>query len=65
MKSARTRTARNYSQCDSLIGDKCGAHVPCWSRTPRRGGAENTSTSKIGEDQIFYTASAASRQKTP
>ena len=49
--------ARNYSQCDSLLlGDKCGAHT-----FPYIEGKNTTcqveheaSTSKIGEDQIFY-----------
>jgi len=49
--------ARNYSQCDSmLLGDTCGAHT-----FPYIDVANNTatveheaSTSKIGEDQIFY-----------
>ena len=49
--------ARNFSQCDSmLIGDQCGAHT-----FPYIEGGNTTSkieheatTSKIGEDQIFY-----------
>ncbi len=49
--------ARNYSQCDSLlIGDKCGAHTfPYIDVRNDSGQVEHeASTSKIGEDQIFY-----------
>jgi Fe-S cluster assembly protein SufB len=49
--------ARNYSQCDSLlIGDKCGAHTfPYLEIKNARAQVEHeASTSKIGEDQIFY-----------
>jgi Fe-S cluster assembly protein SufB len=49
--------ARNYSQCDSLlIGDKCGAHTFPYLEV-RNSTAQvehEASTSKIGEDQIFY-----------
>ena len=49
--------ARNYTQCDSLlIGDKCGAHtfpyIEVQNSTARM--EHEASTSKIGEDQIFY-----------
>jgi Fe-S cluster assembly protein SufB len=49
--------ARNYSQCDSLLlGDKCGAHtfpyIEVKNSTSRL--EHEASTSKIGEDQIFY-----------
>jgi Fe-S cluster assembly protein SufB len=49
--------ARNYSQCDSLlIGDRCGAHtfpyLDIQNSTARV--EHEASTSKIGEDQIFY-----------
>ncbi|MFL5574124.1 MAG: Fe-S cluster assembly protein SufB [Gemmatimonadaceae bacterium] len=49
--------ARNYSQCDSLlIGDECGAHtfpyLDIKSSTARV--EHEASTSRIGEDQIFY-----------
>jgi Fe-S cluster assembly protein SufB len=49
--------ARNYSQCDSLlIGDECGAHtfpyIEVKNNTAQMG--HEASTSKIGEDQIFY-----------
>jgi Fe-S cluster assembly protein SufB len=49
--------ARNYSQCDSLLlGDKCGAHTFPYLEV-RNSSAQvehEASTSKIGEDQIFY-----------
>src|SRR5687767_10331452 len=49
--------ARNYSQCDSLlVGDKCGAHtfpyIEVLNSTAQM--EHEASTSKIGEDQIFY-----------
>jgi Fe-S cluster assembly protein SufB len=53
----RARGARNYSQCDSLlIGDKCGAHTfPYLEIKNATAKVEHeASTSKIGEDQIFY-----------
>jgi len=49
--------ARNYSQCDSmLIGDRCGAHTfPYIEVRNRTAQVEHeATTSKIGEDQIFY-----------
>ncbi len=49
--------ARNYSQCDSmLIGDKCGAHTFPYLevKNPTAQIEHEASTSKIGEDQIFY-----------
>ena len=49
--------ARNYSQCDSmLIGDQCGAHTfPYLEVHNKTSQVEHeASTSKIGEDQIFY-----------
>ena len=49
--------ARNYSQCDSLlIGDKCGAHTFPYIdvRNPTSQVEHEASTSRIGEDQIFY-----------
>ena len=49
--------ARNFSQCDSLlIGDQCGAHTFPYIEV-RHPGAQlehEATTSKIGEDQIFY-----------
>jgi Fe-S cluster assembly protein SufB len=55
MKSARE--ARNYSQCDSLlIGDKCGAHTFPYLEVKNSTATveHEASTSKIGEDKIFY-----------
>jgi Fe-S cluster assembly protein SufB len=49
--------ARNYSQCDSLLlGDKCGAHtfpyIEVLNSTAQM--EHEASTSKVGEDQLFY-----------
>ena len=49
--------ARNYTQCDSLLmGDKCGAHtfpyIEVKNSTARM--EHEASTSKIGDDQLFY-----------
>jgi Fe-S cluster assembly protein SufB len=55
MKSAEG--ARNYSQCDSmLIGDQCGAHTFPYIDVRNSSAImeHEASTSKIGEDQIFY-----------
>jgi Fe-S cluster assembly protein SufB len=55
MKGAEN--ARNYSQCDSmLMGDRCGAHTFPYIevRNPTAKVEHEASTSKIGEDQIFY-----------
>ena len=49
--------ARNFSQCDSmLMGDKCGAHTFPYLeiKNPTAKVEHEASTSKIGEDQIFY-----------
>lgn len=49
--------ARNYSQCDSLLlGDKCGAHTFPYIEVdnPTAIVEHEATTSKIGEDQIFY-----------
>ncbi|HET6249894.1 MAG TPA: Fe-S cluster assembly protein SufB [Tepidisphaeraceae bacterium] len=49
--------SRNYTQCDSLLlGDKCGAHtIPYIEVGNTTSRAEHeASTSKIGEDQLFY-----------
>jgi Fe-S cluster assembly protein SufB len=53
----RADGARNFSQCDSmLIGQDCGAHTfPCIDvQNPTAQMEHEASTSKIGEDQIFY-----------
>ena len=49
--------ARNFSQCDSiLIGDRCGAHTFPYIdiRNQTATMEHEASTSKIGEDQLFY-----------
>ena len=49
--------ARNYTQCDSmLVGNRCGAHTFPYIdvRNPTASVEHEASTSKIGEDQIFY-----------
>ena len=53
----KAENARNFSQCDSLLmGDKCGAHtfpyIECKNNTAQI--EHEATTSKIGEDQIFY-----------
>ena len=53
----RATNARNYTQCDSmLIGNRCGAHTFPYIDVQNPTGAveHEASTSKIGEDQIFY-----------
>jgi len=58
--SKSAENARNYSQCDSmLIGDRCGAHTFPYIdvRNPTAQTEHEASTSKIGEDQLFYCAS--------
>jgi Fe-S cluster assembly protein SufB len=53
----RAANARNYTQCDSLlIGDRCGAHTFPYieSRNSTATVEHEATTSKIGEDQIFY-----------
>jgi Fe-S cluster assembly protein SufB len=55
MKSATG--ARNYSQCDSLlIGEECGAHTFPYIevKNPTARMEHEASTSKVGDDQIFY-----------
>ena len=52
--------ARNYTQCDSmLIGDECGAHTFPYIEVKNSTAQmeHEASTSKIGEDQIFYCQS--------
>src|SRR5687767_8831819 len=49
--------ARNFSQCDSLLlGDKCGAHTFPYIEVKNNSAVveHEATTSKIGEDQIFY-----------
>ncbi len=53
----RAEGARNYSQCDSLLmGDQCGAHTFPYIEVENNSSTveHEATTSKIGEDQIFY-----------
>ena len=53
----RAAGARNYTQCDSmLIGNRCGAHTFPYIDVQNASSSteHEASTSKIGEDQIFY-----------
>ena len=53
----KAENARNFSQCDSLLlGDKCGAHTfPYLEVSNKTAIVEHeATTSKVGEDQIFY-----------
>ena len=53
----RATGARNFSQCDSLLlGDKCGAHTFPYLEVenPNAQIEHEATTSKIGEDQLFY-----------
>jgi Fe-S cluster assembly protein SufB len=55
--NSRADNARNFSQCDSLLmGNKCGAHTfPYIEAKNKTAKVEHeATTSKIGEDQIFY-----------
>jgi len=53
----RADNARNFTQCDSLLlGDKCGAHTFPYIEVsnPTAKVEHEATTSKIGEDQLFY-----------
>jgi Fe-S cluster assembly protein SufB len=53
----RAENARNFSQCDSLLmGDQCGAHTFPYIEVENNSAQveHEATTSKIGEDQIFY-----------
>jgi Fe-S cluster assembly protein SufB len=53
----RAENARNFSQCDSLLmGDQCGAHTFPYIEVDNKSAQveHEATTSKIGEDQIFY-----------
>jgi Fe-S cluster assembly protein SufB len=55
--SKNAENARNYSQCDSLLlGDQCGAHTFPYIEVDNQSAVveHEATTSKIGEDQIFY-----------
>ncbi len=58
--------ARNHSQCDSLLlGDKCGAHTfpHIESTNPSAIVEHEATTSKIGEDQLFYCLQRGIKQE--
>jgi Fe-S cluster assembly protein SufB len=53
----RATNARNFSQCDSLLmGEQCGAHTFPYIEVENKSAKieHEATTSKIGEDQIFY-----------
>ena len=55
--SSRAENARNFSQCDSLLmGNECGAHTFPYIEVKNKSAQieHEATTSKIGEDQIFY-----------
>ncbi|XLS29376.1 Fe-S cluster assembly protein SufB [Flavobacteriaceae bacterium M23B6Z8] len=55
--NSRAENARNFSQCDSLLmGNECGAHTFPYIETKNKSAQieHEATTSKIGEDQIFY-----------
>ncbi|MEE1961704.1 Iron-regulated ABC transporter membrane component SufB [Flagellimonas taeanensis] len=55
--SSRAENARNFSQCDSLLmGNRCGAHTFPYIEVKNKSAQieHEATTSKIGEDQIFY-----------
>jgi Fe-S cluster assembly protein SufB len=55
--SRKARNSRNFSQCDSLLlGDKCGAHTFPYIEVKNNSSVveHEATTSKVGEDQIFY-----------
>ncbi len=55
--SKKAENARNFSQCDSLLlGDKCGAHTFPYLEVSNKSAIveHEATTSKVGEDQIFY-----------
>ncbi len=55
--NSRASNARNFSQCDSLLmGNECGAHTFPYIETGNSSSKveHEATTSKIGEDQIFY-----------
>ena len=55
--SSRAKNSRNFSQCDSLLmGNNCGAHTFPYIEVKNKSAQieHEATTSKIGEDQIFY-----------
>jgi Fe-S cluster assembly protein SufB len=64
LKSARG--ARNHTRCDSLLlGDQCGAHTFPYVevKNPTAQVEHEASTSKIGEDQLFYCRQRGIREE--
>jgi len=60
------KNARNYTQCDSLlIGENCGAHTFPYIevRNPSANVEHEASTSRIGEDQLFYCQQRGLREE--
>src|SRR5438445_86705 len=58
--------SRNYSQCDSLLlGDRCGAHTFPYieAKNPTAQIEHEASTSKIGDDQLFYCRQRGLREE--
>jgi Fe-S cluster assembly protein SufB len=63
----RAEDARNHTQCDSLlIGDRCGAHTFPYIevKNPSAKVEHEATTSKIGEDQLFYCRSRGCPRRT-
>ena len=57
IRDLKATGARNYTQCDSmLVGNRCGAHTFPYVEVGNNSAIveHEASTSKIGEDQIFY-----------
>ena len=55
--NSRAENARNFSQCDSLLmGNACGAHTFPYIEVKNKSAQieHEATTSKIGEDQLFY-----------
>ncbi|MCH2216662.1 MAG: Fe-S cluster assembly protein SufB [Flavobacteriales bacterium] len=55
--NSRAENARNFSQCDSLLmGNECGAHTFPYIESKNKSAQieHEATTSKIGEDQLFY-----------
>src|SRR5690606_37378366 len=55
----KAANARNFSQCDSmLLGDRCGAHTFPYIeiKNPTAQVEHEATTTKVGEDQLFYCA---------
>ena len=55
--SSKASNSNNYTQCDSLLmGNKCGAHTFPYIEAKNKSAQieHEATTSKIGEDQIFY-----------